>query len=222
MCIYTTVYHFSHILPHASSLPHNSAVSVDGLRSSKLPFSSAFAMPPPRPKKRSLSDKLKGMRFMQQREESDLRVRLLREQQERQHAAQWTLETTTTSETTPLVLIEPGVVHNFRSPRVGRQSFGKFNTLYEKNTKSDKPSSPSQTPVVESKPIPISHPDPPASTAEHPSVPASAPASKSKARHRPSKFKFQKVTNVPITKERRRHHQPNKALGPGRVTNLSQ
>lgn len=89
--------------------------------------------------KRPLSERLRGMRFMQQSAESELRDKLAAEQAEREKAAHWTLEADDAeSETWPIVVVEEGLSDNPMMGRAGRQSFGRFNPKLEKrNTNGD-------------------------------------------------------------------------------------
>lgn len=87
-----------------------------------------------RPGRRSLSDRLRGMRFMKHKEETEIREKLAAEQQAREKAAHWTLDTVDDrEENMPIVLIEDGVSDNPMLGRAGRQSFGNFNPVLEMN-----------------------------------------------------------------------------------------
>lgn len=81
-----------------------------------------------RPARRILSDRLRGMRFMKQKEEKELRDKLCAEQKAREQAVHWTLksEDEVTQERGPIVIIEDGVGDDPMQGRLGRRSFGKF------------------------------------------------------------------------------------------------
>lgn len=80
------------------------------------------------------------MRFMKQKEESEIREKLAEEQKAREKAAHWTLETADAdNETMPIVIIEDGVSDNPMLGRAGRQSFGNFNPALERTSGSAKP-----------------------------------------------------------------------------------
>lgn len=91
--------------------------------------------------RRSLSEKLRGMRFMQQNAEADIREKLAAQQEAREKAAHWTLEGPDGDiDTFPMVVIEEGLSDNPMLGRSGRQSFGSFNVTLEngKNGKEEK------------------------------------------------------------------------------------
>lgn len=82
-----------------------------------------------------LSERLRNMRFMKERQETDFRAKLEQEQIEREKAAHWTLEadgTVDTEDLTPLVIEEESIGMPDVSRRVGRHSFGNFNAVVEK------------------------------------------------------------------------------------------
>lgn len=89
-------------------------------------------MAAPRPKKRALSDRLKNMRFMKRREETSLREKLIESQKQRAKDARWTIQVDAQEgKTAPVVLIEDGISGDPLCALHGRQSFGKFNTVFE-------------------------------------------------------------------------------------------
>lgn len=88
-----------------------------------------------RPARRSLSDKLRGMRFMKQREERDVREKLEADQRSREHAAHWTVPAGDADADSPLVVLEAGVSDNPMAGRAGRQSFGRFNAVLERQNR---------------------------------------------------------------------------------------
>lgn len=90
-----------------------------------------------RPGRRSLSEKLRGMRFMQQSAESELREKLAAQQEAREKAAHWTLEGADgENDTFPIVVIEEGLSDNPMLGQTGRQSFGNFNLALQNRKKS--------------------------------------------------------------------------------------
>lgn len=118
-----------------------------------------------RPGRVILSERLRNMRFMREREETDVRAKLEEEQREREKAAHWTLETDQANEEhdrTPLVIVED----TFTSPSSssaysGRQSFGKFNVVVEKRNRTGK-SEPKmeleEAKPADNRPVPIAPP----------------------------------------------------------------
>lgn len=86
-------------------------------------------------KGRSLSTRLRGMRFMRERDEADLRDRLAREQKQRDAAAQWTIEGADgdQNDLSTVVIIDDAPGSDSPSvPLVARQSYGKFNAGLER------------------------------------------------------------------------------------------
>lgn len=81
-----------------------------------------------RPARRILSDRLRGMRFMKQKEEKDLRDKLCAEQKAREQAVRWTVKgkDDAAEERGPIVITEDGMGDNPMQGRLGRRSFGKF------------------------------------------------------------------------------------------------
>lgn len=89
-----------------------------------------------------LSERLRNMRFMRERGETDFRAKLEKEQREREKSAHWTLETEgddVEDDRTPLVIVEDSLAMPDMISCVGRQSFGKFNTVIEKRNRPGSP-----------------------------------------------------------------------------------
>lgn len=91
-----------------------------------------------------LSERLRNMRFMRERGNSDQTASKEREQREREKAAQWTLETdgaggsksdADEDDWAPLVVFEDTFVTATPDVYVGRHSFGKFNRAVERRNR---------------------------------------------------------------------------------------
>lgn len=92
--------------------------------------------------KRTLSERLKGMRFMKQREEAATRERLLAEQEKREAEAHWSVEgvadvkDTKNNDMMPIIVFEQGVCEENDEEDgdvfLGRRSFGMFNPVLQR------------------------------------------------------------------------------------------
>ncbi|PXF44657.1 hypothetical protein BWQ96_05599 [Gracilariopsis chorda] len=117
-----------------------------------------------RPPKRSLSNRLRNMRFMQRRAESTLRTTLTAAQTARHQQTHWQTpqQSHQPPSTKPTILLETGVSTDHSPPprATCRRSFGGFNKLYEKQPQQledqPPPSPPSSPPAAPSKPAPPS------------------------------------------------------------------
>ena len=95
--------------------------------------------------KRTLSERLKGMRFMKQREEAATRERLLAEQEKREAEAHWSVESVANmkdnqkndTKIMPIIVFEQGVCEENDDQQdgdvfLGRRSFGMFNPVLQR------------------------------------------------------------------------------------------
>lgn len=84
-----------------------------------------------------LSDRLRNMRFMRQKTESDVRVALEKEQIQREKEAHWTtgIDLSEHRDGLPTVIIDESTIPYEYQKYFGRQSFGNFNPVVEKRNR---------------------------------------------------------------------------------------